>query len=111
MLVLQRFTLARRACLGLFMAVMALILVPPLVRATSTGFGSSPIRLNRGYEAPPAKCSIEPPGEAAPHAEPPDAAAVPHAFALVSSADQSLPSSLLAFAPDDQRGPPDSLYL
>ncbi len=112
MLLLPQFTFARRVSFGvLFLVVAALVAAPPLVSACSTGLGSTQVRLNRGVEAPPSKCSLEPPAEAAPHAEPPDAVAPPRAFAPVASADEALPNPLLLSAPDDQRGPPRSRLL
>jgi hypothetical protein len=53
----------RTATLSLLVATIAF--VPPLVRAMSRGpETSSPIRLNRGFEQPPTKCTIVPPADA-----------------------------------------------
>jgi hypothetical protein len=53
----------RTATLLLLVATIAF--VPPLVRAAAR-IGpetSSPLRLNRGFEAPPAKATVAPPAE------------------------------------------------
>lgn len=44
-----------RCRLGVLIAVAALLIVPPIVRATATMKSPSPLRLNRGFETPPSK--------------------------------------------------------
>jgi hypothetical protein len=41
--------------------IATLFVVPALVRATSSGSPTSPVRLNRGFERPPAKSHVTPP--------------------------------------------------
>lgn len=43
---------------GIVVIIAALFVVPPIVRATSRVGSSSPIRLNRGFETPPAKADV-----------------------------------------------------
>jgi hypothetical protein len=56
-------TRVRTATLLLLVATIAF--VPPLVRATAriAPDTSSPLRLNRGFDAPPTKCTVVPPAE------------------------------------------------
>ena len=84
----------------------ALGVVPALVRATFSGSTATPIRLNRGFELPPAKSTLTPPESVAVTAvthEPIEPATgarfspVPDDVALVSRPER---------APDPLRGPP-----
>jgi hypothetical protein len=54
-------SMAGRARIAILVIVAALFVVPVLVRATFSPSPSSPIRLNRGFERPPAKSQLAPP--------------------------------------------------
>jgi len=57
-------TATSRLGFGICIVVAALVLGPPLVRASDhigRGSTSSLIRLNRGFEHPPTKCTLVPP--------------------------------------------------
>jgi hypothetical protein len=43
---------------GIVVIIAALFVVPPIVRATFPIGASTPIRLNRGFETPPAKAGV-----------------------------------------------------
>jgi len=106
-------TLARTAAqlrAGAFvLAVAALVVVPPLVLASTQHSASSP-RLTRGFEPPPAKCSVACP------------AAAPR-FAVTLQAPTSLAQpladdrgELIPHLPPDptvdaRRGPPAALHV
>jgi hypothetical protein len=53
--------IAGRARVAILVIVVALCVVPALVRATFSGSTGTPIRLNRGFELPPGKASLAPP--------------------------------------------------
>jgi hypothetical protein len=53
--------IAARARVAILVIVGALFVVPVLVRATCSPSPSAPLRLNRGFERPPAKCLVPPP--------------------------------------------------
>jgi hypothetical protein len=93
-------------------AVLAavILVVPSLVRATQAfdpGAASAPMRLNRGFDAPEAKCDVTPPDNApllrSVVTEAPETAS----FALTSLAvEKPLADSPPGFSPDPLRGPP-----
>ena len=95
----------------LLLLISTIALVPPLVRAaarlTDT---SSPIRLNRGFESPPSKCTVVPPvdarGESVPQAPPPIRVERFEAAAH----DEPLPESAPGRSRDPQRGPPPQSF-
>ena len=94
---------------SILVIIAALLVVPPIVRATSPIGASSPIRLNRGFETPPAKAvvpSIEQVGVLVSlHAPemPPAVRRSSHLVEprIVGQADR---------APDPERGPPASRF-
>jgi hypothetical protein len=53
--------IASRIRVVILVMVAALCVVPALVRATFSGSPTTPIRLNRGFELPPAKSTLPPP--------------------------------------------------
>ena len=104
--------IATRFRLGICVLVAALLVVPAAVRAAGRLEGSSPspVRLSRGFEVPPAKCSVAPPTHASlPPISLIEPAAV-RATARVYPAD-SPPTSPGDRSPDPDRGPPLSPLL
>ena len=103
--------IAGRARVAILVTVAALCVVPALVRATFSGSASTPIRLNRGFERPPAKATIAPPPDVA-------VAPVPHQETSLSRIDRRAPA-VDDVAPDTApvlpldalRGPPALLHV
>ena len=96
--------IAGRARVAILVTVAALCVVPALVRATFSG--STPIRLNRGFERPPAKATIAPPPTVA-------VAPVSHQETDLSrvdrrapAVDEDAPHAAPVRPPDALRGPP-----
>jgi hypothetical protein len=98
--------IAGRARVTILVIIATLFLVPALVRATFSTSPTSPVRLNRGFERPPAKCHVTPPpvvmvkallrGEAEP----------PKIDRLVLVLDGPGPDAPPVGSPDAFRGPP-----
>ena len=93
---------------SILVLVTVLCLFPALVRATRPLIESkpSPIRLSRGFDAPPAKDSVAPPADVAIL---PDASRVPEPprpILRLVTVDLPLGPVTLAHAPDVLRGPP-----
>ena len=89
---------------GAFLMLATLAVVPALVFATHQGATPS-LRLTRGFNAPPEKCTITPPAaavQAASRHEPQAAQARPATAVRV----ESIPVSPFERAPDTPRGPP-----
>jgi len=104
---LRPATLLRTPTLLLLIATIAF--VPPLVRAAARltdPSTASPIRLNRGFESPPSKCTVVPPvdarGESVPQAPQP----VRVERFEASGHDEPLPDSAPSRSRDPLRGPP-----
>jgi len=99
-------TIAGRARVAILVIVATLCVVPVLVRATFSGSARTPIRLNRGFERPPAKSTIAPPTAAAatPLSRHEAAPSTRDRFSPIPN--DILPGSLLELAPDPLRGPP-----
>jgi hypothetical protein len=99
-------TTRRRRIGVLSIVIAALFVVPPIVRATATIKSSSPIRLNRGFETPPAKgdvmSSLERIAEPASMHEPEP----PQVGQRVLSRDDSRVVAPFDHAPNLERGPP-----
>jgi len=100
------FTRRLRIATAVLLAATVLC-VPPLVRATAH-FGAdtaSPLRLNRGFESPPSKCTVEPPvdvrGQAVPRLVP-----SVHVEWFDAPASEPQPHSAPSQSPDPLRGPP-----
>jgi hypothetical protein len=98
---------ARFRTATLLLLVATIALVPPLVRATAriAADTASPLRLNRGFDAPPTKCTIVPPAdipfETVQHAP------LPTDVERCDAPGQArLPDSPLVSSPDALRGPP-----
>lgn len=98
--------IAYRIRVAILVMVAALCVVPALVRATFSGSRTTPIRLNRGFELPPAKSTLPPPQTVAvtpvrhDRAEPVTRerfSRVPGEICLVAPPE---------YAPDPLRGPP-----
>ena len=95
-----------RTRITILVMIATLLVVPALVRATFSSSPTSPIRLNRGFERPPAKCHIPPPplvvlktlslGQAAP----------PKLDWPAAVLDERSPHALPEGSPDALRGPP-----
>jgi hypothetical protein len=101
---------AGRARVAILVTVAALCVVPALVRATFSGSTSTPIRLNRGFERPPAKATIAPLTVAV--------TAVPHQETGLSridrrapAVDEFVPDAAPVRPPDTLRGPPAFPYV
>src|SRR5437870_1519053 len=98
MLVSSSRTILRHVRVCGVLLVAALFFVPPLVRATQhlyRGTTSSPLRLNRGFDAPKTKCQVAPPGDVALGSivlEEPRSVQIAWRFRAV---DEPLPNSLL----------------
>jgi hypothetical protein len=98
-------TIHGRARFTVLVMVAALFVVPALVRATFSSSPTSLIRLNRGFERPPAKCQIPPPvvlvaALSRSEAEP------PKLDLLVPVFDAPAPDAPPEGSPDAFRGPP-----
>jgi hypothetical protein len=91
----------------LFLLVATIALVPPLVRATAR-FGadtSTPLRLNRGFESPPSKCTIAPPVDV--HGQSlPTLVVSSHIESAAAPVNEPRPRSAPSHSPDPLRGPP-----
>ncbi|HEY7169972.1 MAG TPA: hypothetical protein VH417_03935 [Vicinamibacterales bacterium] len=95
----------RAATLLLLVATIAL--VPPLVRATAR-FGadqSTPLRLNRGFESPPSKCTIAPPLDLHGQVVPTLVVSI-HVEWFDAPGNEPLPNPAPSHSPDPLRGPP-----
>ena len=90
----------------LVVVIAALLVVPPIVRATSTIKSSSPIRLNRGFETPPSKgdaaTSLERAAEPVSIHEPEPT----HTGQRLPSRSESHAATPSDHSPDPKRGPP-----
>jgi hypothetical protein len=98
-------TLHGRARVTILVMIAALFVVPALVRATFSASQTSLIRLNRGFERPPAKCQIPPPvvivaALSRSEAEP------PKLDLLVPVFEAPAPDAPPEGSPDAYRGPP-----
>jgi hypothetical protein len=94
--------------IGVVVAVAALFIAPPLVRATSTIKSSSPLRLNRGFETPPSKADAVLSLEQVAEPVSADTREPPQAGRQSFSGDTSVPVAPSDHSPDPQRGPPAS---
>jgi hypothetical protein len=89
--------------------VAVILFVPPLVRATQhfdRGTTPSPLRLNRGFDAPEAKCHVAPPDDLSVRSvvlEDPRSGQV---VRRSSAVDEPTPDLPLGSSPDPLRGPP-----
>jgi hypothetical protein len=93
---------------GVLLMLATLAVVPALVFATHQGATPS-LRLTRGFNAPPDKCTIAPPA-AAVHAVSRHEPQAPQARPATAGRSESIPALLFERAPDTPRGPPtDSL--
>jgi len=101
--------MAARTRSAVFLLVAIVLVVPPLVRAASTAPGGQPIRLNRGFNFPPAKCHIAPPPEATAAVAPTVEPTAPRAVWIAVSVAAPLPALPAAAPPDALRGPPPLL--
>jgi len=91
--------------------VIALVLVPPLVRATQTLDSPSPtaIRLNRGFDAPETKCRVVPPLAAVARLAPEPVPSPLAALRGHERVETPLAVGRHDSPPDALRGPPSSL--
>lgn len=93
----------------LCLLVATIAFVPPLVRATArmSPDTSSPLRLNRGFDGPPTKCTIVPPAdlpfEIVEHPPQPI-----YVHRVDAPGNEPLPDSPPAPPSDPLRGPPVS---
>jgi hypothetical protein len=100
-------TIAARARVAILVIVGALFVVPVLVRATCTPSPSAPLRLNRGFERPPAKCLVPPPQDGTIARTPAaDERPAPAVVRAVWFGDDSALPLFLERSPDPLRGPP-----
>jgi hypothetical protein len=101
---------ARRVRLFVSFVVVALVLVPALVRATHSfdGDATKTIRLNRGFDAPESKCRVAPPASAAVHIAVLAFASPTDSIILVPT-DESRPVAIDTARPRTPRGPPSTL--
>jgi hypothetical protein len=98
----------RHVSTAIFLMVAVMFLAPPLVRATVLRDGAPPIRLNRGFEQPPAKCDLVQADvlvrlaflDTTPPVPPAERVTVP---------DEALPTASPDRLPDPVRGPPATL--
>ncbi len=91
----------------LFVVIAALLIVPPIVRATATIKSSSPIRLNRGFETPPSKGNVVTLAEQASAPASPREPELPRvAPLLLAGGDVRTTVAPSDHSPDLQRGPP-----
>jgi len=91
----------------LFVLVATIAFTPPLVRATAriAPDTSSPLRLNRGFDTPPAKCTVVPPVEIS--FETGQHRVLPLGVERSGAAGhEPLPDSPVSPSPDALRGPP-----
>ena len=90
--------------------VGVLLVLPSLVRVTqhvSASQDSAPIRLNRGFDQPQAKCRVAPPDDhIVLHSEAVDDAVVAHAPAAAPVVEERIPVLPAIPAPEPLRGPP-----
>ena len=95
-----------RAATLLFL-VAIIVFVPPLVRATALIVPNtpSPHRLNRGFDAPPKKCTIAPPADLVFQCVPQLRVSM-RVERFSAPATDPLPDLLLGPSPDTLRGPP-----
>lgn len=95
----------------MLLLVAALITLPSLVRATqhvSASQDSSPIRLNRGFDQPQAKCRVAPPDDqVVVRSASFDDAVVPHA-PRIAPIDEPIAASPPVSVSDPLRGPPST---
>lgn len=90
--------------IGVLLMLATLAVVPALVFATHQGATPS-LRLTRGFNAPPEKCTIAPPA-AAVHAASRHDPQAPQARPATAVRVESIPVLPFACAPDTPRGPP-----
>jgi hypothetical protein len=97
----------RLRCATLLLLVATIALVPPLVRATARlgADTSTPLRLNRGFESPPSKCTIAPPLDAHGQSVPTIVVSI-HIEWFDAPVNEPLPHSAPSHSPDPLRGPP-----
>jgi hypothetical protein len=93
---------------AIFLMVAVIFLAPPLVRATVLRDGTPPLRLNRGFEQPPAKCDVGQADMLVRLAFPDITRPVPPAERVTVS-EQALPPAAPDRLPDPVRGPPSAL--
>jgi hypothetical protein len=98
--------IACRIRVAILVMVGALCVVPALVRATFSGSPTTPIRLNRGFERPPAKSTLPPPQTVAvtPVIEDRAEPVIPDRFSRVPAENRLV--AAVEYAPDPLRGPP-----
>jgi len=92
----------------LSVVVATLVFLPPLVRAADhlgSSRSSSPIRLNRGFERPPAKSEIAPPVDLRRWSVLERSLPVEPRQVVVTASDR-LPALQPDLSPDALRGPP-----
>ena len=98
--------IACRIRVAILVMVVALCVVPALVRATFSGSPTTPIRLNRGFELPPAKSTVAPPQTVSVTPVRHDRAE-PVTRERFSRVPDEIPLfAPLEYAPDPLRGPP-----
>ena len=97
---------AGRARVAILVTVAALCVVPALVRATFSGSTSTPIRLNRGFERPPAKATIAPPATVAIAPAPHQETGLSRIDRRGPAVDEVAPHAAPVRSPDALRGPP-----
>jgi hypothetical protein len=97
---------ASRIRVAILVMVAALCVVPALVRATFSGAPTTPIRLNRGFELPPAKSTLPPPQTVAVTAVRPDRAEPVTRERLSQNPGEIRLVARHEYAPDPLRGPP-----
>ena len=98
--------IAGRARVAILVTVAALCVVPALVRATFSGSTSTPIRLNRGFERPPAKATIAPPATVAIAPAPHQETGLSRIDRRGPAVDEVAPHAAPVRSPDALRGPP-----
>jgi len=98
--------IAGRARVAILVTVAALCVVPALVRATFSGSTSTPIRLNRGFERPPAKATIAPPLTVAVALVSHQETGLSHVDRRAPAVDEDAPHAAPVRPPDALRGPP-----
>ena len=101
--------IAARFRVGICVLVAALLVVPAAVRAAGRLEGSSPspVRLSRGFDVPPAKCSVAPPADAALPVMSPETE-TRRLAPFVQVGDEPAARPPANTSPDPQRGPPPS---
>jgi hypothetical protein len=103
--------IAGRARVAILVTVAALCVVPALVRATFSGSTSTPIRLNRGFERPPAKATIARPLTVAVTAVPHQETGLSRIDRRAPAVDEFAPDAAPVRSPDALRGPPAFPYV